>query len=153
MSPNSNGDNNANMILPSSTSAAPTSKHAPQHPDVNSTSPNSPTQRAILFYHQKDPYYCFTNFSPHPVEYLNKVYPTSEHLFQAFKVFYLVIQCSLSSRGEYGCGFMRFSTIGLVLETRSRYRRGDTKVQDASRSIRGGPPLSVKYVSPHFTML
>jgi diaminohydroxyphosphoribosylaminopyrimidine deaminase/5-amino-6-(5-phosphoribosylamino)uracil reductase len=40
----------------------------------------------ILFYHRNDPYYGFTNFSPHPVQYNGKEYPTSEHLFQAFKV-------------------------------------------------------------------
>jgi hypothetical protein len=40
----------------------------------------------ILFYHKHEPYYGFTNFSPHPVTYEEKVYPTSEHLFQAFKV-------------------------------------------------------------------
>ncbi|KAJ7614087.1 hypothetical protein FB45DRAFT_937912 [Roridomyces roridus] len=45
-----------------------------------------PTRRArILFYHKTDPHYGFTNFSPHPVHYDNKMYPTSEHLFQSFK--------------------------------------------------------------------
>lgn len=52
-------------------------------------SPN-PSIRAprprILFYHKHDPHYGFTNFSPHPVKYKGKVYPTSEHLFQSFKV-------------------------------------------------------------------
>ena len=40
----------------------------------------------ILFYHAHDPYYGFTNFSPDPVEYRGKRYPTSEHLFQSLKV-------------------------------------------------------------------
>jgi len=40
----------------------------------------------ILFYHKHEPYYGFTNFSDHPVEYQGKRYPTSEHLFQSFKV-------------------------------------------------------------------
>jgi diaminohydroxyphosphoribosylaminopyrimidine deaminase/5-amino-6-(5-phosphoribosylamino)uracil reductase len=48
-------------------------------------SPREPRPR-ILFYHKDDPYYGFTNFSPHPVKYKGKVYPTSEHLFQSFKV-------------------------------------------------------------------
>ncbi|KAJ7492059.1 hypothetical protein FB451DRAFT_1022046 [Mycena latifolia] len=48
------------------------------------TSPFLPASR-ILFYNRDDPYYGFTNFSPHPVEYKGKSYPTSEHLFQAFK--------------------------------------------------------------------
>ena len=40
----------------------------------------------ILFYHKHEPYYGFTNFSDHPVKYQGKKYPTSEHLFQSFKV-------------------------------------------------------------------
>ena len=42
--------------------------------------------KRILFYHANDPYYGFTNFSPDPVEYRGKRYPTSEHLFQSLKV-------------------------------------------------------------------
>lgn len=48
-------------------------------------SPRGPRPR-ILFYHKHDPHYGFTNFSPHAVKYNGKVYPTSEHLFQSFKV-------------------------------------------------------------------
>ena len=40
----------------------------------------------ILFYHKHQPHYGFTNFSPHAVMYGGKRYPTSEHLFQSFKV-------------------------------------------------------------------
>lgn len=47
-------------------------------------SPNS--RPKILFYDKDEPYYGFTNFSPHPVTYRGKSYPTSEHLFQSFKV-------------------------------------------------------------------
>lgn len=50
-----------------------------------STSPLLPHGR-ILFYHKHEPYYGFTNFSPHAVYYHNKSYPTSEHLFQSLKV-------------------------------------------------------------------
>ncbi|KAL0574141.1 hypothetical protein V5O48_007804 [Marasmius crinis-equi] len=39
----------------------------------------------IYFYHKHDPYYGFTNFSPHPIAYNGELYPTSEHLFQSFK--------------------------------------------------------------------
>ena len=46
----------------------------------------SSARNRILFYHKNDPYYGFTNFSPHPVIYKGKKYPTSEHLFQSFKV-------------------------------------------------------------------
>ncbi|KAG9022910.1 hypothetical protein FRB95_013992 [Tulasnella sp. JGI-2019a] len=40
----------------------------------------------IYFYERHQPYYGFTNFSPYEVRYKGKVYPTSEHLFQAMKV-------------------------------------------------------------------
>jgi hypothetical protein len=40
----------------------------------------------ILFYSKNRPHYGFTNFSPHPVKYEGKTYPTSEHLFQSLKV-------------------------------------------------------------------
>lgn len=43
----------------------------------------------ILFYHKADPHYGFTNFSAHSVLYKGKRYPTSEHLFQSFKVRHL----------------------------------------------------------------
>ena len=49
-------------------------------------SPRTPTRHRILFYHRHDPHYGFTNFSPHPVVFNGKRYPTSEHLFQSFKV-------------------------------------------------------------------
>ena len=44
-----------------------------------------PLRRRILFYDWTRPYYCFSNFSPHPVKYKGKTYPTGEHLFQSFK--------------------------------------------------------------------
>lgn len=47
---------------------------------------SSDRQTIIYFYDKNKPYYEFTNFSPHPVEYKGKWYPTSEHLFQSFKV-------------------------------------------------------------------
>lgn len=47
---------------------------------------NSRDRPKILFYNKNEPYYGFTNFSPHPVTYEGKRYPTSEHLFQALKV-------------------------------------------------------------------
>ncbi|GJE86572.1 NADAR family protein [Phanerochaete sordida] len=39
----------------------------------------------VLFYEKDKPYYEFTNFAPYPVEFQGKIYPTSEHLFQASK--------------------------------------------------------------------
>ena len=47
-------------------------------------SPGEPSP--IFFYHKHDPHYGFTNFSDHPVCYEGAMYPTSEHLFQSFKV-------------------------------------------------------------------
>ena len=41
--------------------------------------------KTIHFYRPKDPYGEFSNFSPHPVEIDGRVWPTSEHYFQAQK--------------------------------------------------------------------
>ncbi|KAF9260058.1 DUF1768-domain-containing protein [Marasmius fiardii PR-910] len=52
------------------------------------TPPNTPIavpRPKVLFYHKHNPHYGFTNFSPHPVFYQGKRFPTSEHLFQSFK--------------------------------------------------------------------
>ncbi|KAH7910202.1 hypothetical protein BJ138DRAFT_1153451 [Hygrophoropsis aurantiaca] len=59
---------------------------APLLPRPRSATPSdSSTPSRILFYHVNAPYYGFTNFSPDPVEYKGKRYPTSEHLFQSLK--------------------------------------------------------------------
>jgi diaminohydroxyphosphoribosylaminopyrimidine deaminase/5-amino-6-(5-phosphoribosylamino)uracil reductase len=50
------------------------------------SSPRTIMRPRILFYHKHDPHYGFTNFSDHSVLYKGKRYPTSEHLFQSFKV-------------------------------------------------------------------
>ncbi|CAG7849686.1 SubName: Full=Uncharacterized protein {ECO:0000313/EMBL:CCA74095.1} [Serendipita indica DSM 11827] len=39
----------------------------------------------ILFYDKDKPFYGFTNFSPHSVVFEGRTYPTSEHVFQAYK--------------------------------------------------------------------
>ncbi|KAN0125817.1 DUF1768 domain containing protein [Russula decolorans] len=39
----------------------------------------------IYFYDSDKPYFEFTSFSNYPVEYHRQIYPTAEHLFQAFK--------------------------------------------------------------------
>ena len=39
----------------------------------------------ILFYSARDAYGCFSNFSAHPVKLKGKIWPTSEHYFQAMK--------------------------------------------------------------------
>ncbi|KAJ7474335.1 hypothetical protein FB451DRAFT_947634, partial [Mycena latifolia] len=44
--------------------------------------------RQRVYFHPRktaDQYHGFTNFSPHRVKYNGKEYPTSEHLYQAFK--------------------------------------------------------------------
>jgi len=72
------------------------------HPD---TSP-------IHFYHRGEPFFEFTNFSLHAVEYDGKIYATAEHLFQAFKfmntdpVLAELVRTQPSARGartEAGC--------------------------------------------------
>jgi hypothetical protein len=54
--------------------------------DIEPRSPRASIPRQILFYDRHRPHYGFTNFSAHPVTYKGKIYPTSEHLFQSFKV-------------------------------------------------------------------
>jgi predicted NAD-dependent protein-ADP-ribosyltransferase YbiA (DUF1768 family) len=47
---------------------------------LRSTEDSRPLQRpVILFYDQKNPWYCFANLSGHPVAYNGEMYPTSEH--------------------------------------------------------------------------
>jgi ribA/ribD-fused uncharacterized protein len=41
--------------------------------------------KRILFYRVSEPYGGFSNFSPHPVELDGRVWPASEHYFQAQK--------------------------------------------------------------------
>jgi len=53
--------------------------------EVSRSPPPLWTRRRILFYNKHEPYYGFTNFSPHSVYYDDKSYPTSEHLFQSLK--------------------------------------------------------------------
>ncbi|KAG9315170.1 hypothetical protein JVU11DRAFT_4295 [Chiua virens] len=59
---------------------------APAAPTGASIAPFQASKTSpVLFYDKNDPFYEFTNFSPHDVMYKGKTYPTSEHLFQAFK--------------------------------------------------------------------
>lgn len=68
-------------------SPSPQSSPVPAHPSpTSSTTVSNGTPKKILFYHAHDPYYGFTNFSPDPIQYNGKTYPTSEHLFQSMKV-------------------------------------------------------------------
>jgi len=64
---------------------SPTFGNSPPNTPAHSHGLHTPIRDRILFYHRKDPHYGFTNFSPHPVVYQGKRYPTSEHLFQSFK--------------------------------------------------------------------
>jgi N-glycosidase YbiA len=43
------------------------------------------SQRVIRFYSTKADYSCFSNFSPYPIRLKGKLWPTSEHYFQAQK--------------------------------------------------------------------
>ncbi|KZT01034.1 DUF1768-domain-containing protein [Laetiporus sulphureus 93-53] len=71
--------------------------------------------KPILFYHRDQPYYEFTNFSPHPVEFAGKVYPTAEHLFQAHK--FLDTDPALAER------IRRLPSARAALEEAARSRR------------------------------
>ncbi|MBP1995716.1 NADAR family protein [Paenibacillus eucommiae] len=42
-------------------------------------------QKVIKFYETNKPYGCFSNFAKYPIEIQDKVWPTSEHYFQAMK--------------------------------------------------------------------
>jgi ribA/ribD-fused uncharacterized protein len=43
-------------------------------------------KNAILFYsHSTEPHRCFSNFSDHPIVIQGRVFPTTEHFFQAMK--------------------------------------------------------------------
>lgn len=53
---------------------------------IQTPTTSSSSRPRLLFYDKDKPYYEFTNFSPHPVYYNGQRYPTSEHLFQSFKV-------------------------------------------------------------------
>ncbi|KAH8996599.1 hypothetical protein EDB92DRAFT_1840829 [Lactarius akahatsu] len=44
-----------------------------------------PDTTPIFFYHRGKPFFEFTNFSLHSIEYDGRIYPTAEHLFQALK--------------------------------------------------------------------
>ncbi|KAI0317114.1 DUF1768-domain-containing protein [Amylostereum chailletii] len=59
-------------------------RHVPMDVDEEEAQPvteNSP----IYFYDRDKPYYEFTNFSHHAIEYHGQKYPTAEHLFQTHK--------------------------------------------------------------------
>ncbi|KAF8141843.1 hypothetical protein EV363DRAFT_1392251 [Boletus edulis] len=85
-----NGDANLKSTNPPSPSPPPRPHTASPDGSGKQTKDHAkggvqqPAKR-ILFYHVRDPYYGFTNFSPDVVEYRGKQYPTSEHLFQSLK--------------------------------------------------------------------
>jgi len=56
----------------------------PPNPPRQPLESRKPTE--IRFHDSDKPYYEFTSYSPHPIRYNNKDYPTSEHLFQSLKV-------------------------------------------------------------------
>jgi hypothetical protein len=62
--------------------------------------------RILLHPQRKDRYQSFDTYSPHLVTYNGKEYPTSEHLYQAFKVrlyfIYRTHGCSLDAKPVHG---------------------------------------------------
>ncbi|KAG8950811.1 hypothetical protein FRC00_007520, partial [Tulasnella sp. 408] len=64
----------------------PPNKELPDRPPNSRRLPLKPPKpRPLLFYEENEKYYEFTNFAPYSVIFRGKVYPTSEHLFQARK--------------------------------------------------------------------
>lgn len=41
----------------------------------------------ILFYNKDDPYFEFSNFYPIDIEYNGEIWKSSEHIYQAQKIF------------------------------------------------------------------
>ncbi|KAI0300494.1 DUF1768-domain-containing protein [Multifurca ochricompacta] len=78
-------------VIFSSSSNAPTVGHNVETTGQTSTpagasrSNTDSSKEPIYFYDSDKPFYEFTSFSDHPVEYHGLFYPTAEHLFQAFK--------------------------------------------------------------------
>ncbi|KAH8996598.1 DUF1768-domain-containing protein [Lactarius akahatsu] len=78
------------IIISAATDAATTS-HTTRTPcgPTNGPPPSQSTDddpgQPIYFYDSDKPYYEFTSFSDHPVEYHGRSYRTAEHLFQALK--------------------------------------------------------------------
>lgn len=83
-----------NLQLHRSLSNSPTTPSHIQRTHSNQSAPtltrrlsrSSQHSRPILFYHKHEPHYGFTNFSNHGVKHEDRIYPTSEHLFQSLKV-------------------------------------------------------------------
>ncbi|KAJ7615344.1 DUF1768-domain-containing protein [Roridomyces roridus] len=55
------------------------------HPQPALLVATQPRPRISFSGASNDTYYAFKNRAPYPVKYNGKIYPTSEHLFQAFK--------------------------------------------------------------------
>lgn len=71
---------------------------------------------STLFFYERDrPYYEFTNFASYDVEYRGKIYPTSEHLFQARKF--------IDSRPELAEQIRTTPNSRAALETATRLRK------------------------------
>jgi hypothetical protein len=71
---------------------------SPSGRSPQATTTNEIQRKVIRFYDKQDRFYEFTNFSPHSVKYEGKVYPTSEHLFQAFKVPLIILNAVTLSK-------------------------------------------------------
>ncbi|KAI9465775.1 hypothetical protein BJY52DRAFT_1242487 [Lactarius psammicola] len=79
-------------VIISGASDAATTSHTTRTPYGPTNGP-APSQSStdhgpgepVYFYDSDKPYYEFTSFSDHPVEYHGHFYRTAEHLFQAFK--------------------------------------------------------------------
>ena len=57
----------------------------PKRRKQDTTSSESSDDEVIKFYSKDEPYYEFSNFYLADIEYKGKIYPSSEHLYQALK--------------------------------------------------------------------
>ncbi|KAH9932375.1 uncharacterized protein B0H18DRAFT_1137707 [Fomitopsis serialis] len=69
------------VVPPRPSERTPRSRSYSQPPPAPRTEPAP----AIRFYHRDEPYYEFTNFAPYAIHWDGRMYPTTEHLFQAHK--------------------------------------------------------------------
>ncbi|KAH8100871.1 hypothetical protein BXZ70DRAFT_907037 [Cristinia sonorae] len=67
--------------------SSPRSSSRPREETRYSSDRGRRTQGSVHFFDPHQPHFGFNNFSPYPVKYQGKRYPTSQHLFQALKPF------------------------------------------------------------------
>ncbi|KAG8893168.1 hypothetical protein FRC00_010912, partial [Tulasnella sp. 408] len=110
----------------------PPNKELPDRPPNSRRLPVKPPKpKPLLFYEENEKYYEFTNFAPYSVIFRGKVYPTSEHLFQARK--FLDHRPLLAEHIRKGSERPRFAFIEarrFAPETRSDWKEKSIEIMD-----------------------